>query len=116
MGGGTLGSGPGAALAGALRFRSPDLALLAGETTGAGPEDLEGCWQLVVRLGGDLVFPALRAAGERRLKVEGLPAAGLSPAAPTSCTAEEAGKFWLRGWEPPCLGALAGGGQWLANL
>lgn len=71
---------------------------------GAGPEDLEGCWQLRCAPRGRSCFP--RTAGSwagvgGRLKVEGLPAPGLSPAAPTSCTAEQAGKFWLWGWEPP---------------
>lgn len=60
-------------------------------------------------------FPRTAGSWGTEAKSERLHAAGLSPAAPTSCTAEEAGKFWLRGWEPPCLGALAGTGQWLAH-
>lgn len=66
----------------------------------AGPEDLDGCWQLDVRLGGDLVFSALRAAGGRRLAAGALPAAGLSPAALTWRPAGEAGKCGPRGCAP----------------
>ena len=109
---GALGSAPGAALMGAWPFRSPGLPLLPGKRR-AGPEDLEGCRQLVARRGGDLDFPALRSAGGRRQTLGALPAAGLSPPNPVYSTAGETGKYKLVRLGAPLPEFLSWGVQWL---
>lgn len=63
----------------------------------AGPEELEGCWQLDVRLGGDLVFVRTEQAAGRGGggggRWEFCPQLGSPPAALTFRTEGEAGKY-----------------------